>query len=227
MEFKLGVYISGGPHKNCHSQQYVFHHPHWLWNKSPRSEGRPLGSIDWQHTVDQHHPPQLLHMNWNYSHLNNRTSCAQWTSHVLQAAWMCRADSPGSNVLSQMRAWWSWSSWHSAVSRLSAAVGIDTREEDASRRHRWPTGDCQETGSVQLHWPWCLVDTGQHQLAGSPGVWWAWTHSQPSGRFGVSWWRSHRCWLVGRSPTVPDRRSGCKPIWDLFYVCFCNKYEYH
>ena len=22
--------------------------------------------------------------------------------------------------------------------------------------------------------------------------------------------------LVGRSPTVPDGRSGCKPIWDLF-----------
>ncbi len=50
----------------------------------------------------------------------------------------------------------------------------------------------------------------------------------PMGERGATW--SQCSWaflelrihvLVGRSPTVPDGRSGCKPIWNLF-CSFCN-----
>ncbi len=168
-----------------HLLLYESHHSSWQQNVFPCYAALSQGRRGWQCTLSPH-PLLSPPVHWTGTAPVNRTMSDQRTSHVFRAAWMCRADSPGSKVLLQMRAWWSRSSSHSAVFRLLAAAGMDLGDEDATRIHRWPTGDCQETGTVQLHWPWCLVDTGQHQLAESPGVCEVWTHGHPRRRFGMS-----------------------------------------
>ncbi len=71
-----------------------------------------------------------------YLYIAPHMSYALRMTHDYLLPQRCMEDVFGSNMLSQMRASWSWLSWHSAVSRLSAAVGIDKREEDVSRKHR-------------------------------------------------------------------------------------------